>query len=127
MLRSTSTVLDATILLERCLGEPDVARQVLDQLERALPGEVRSLTDACTSAHFAEAAPLAHRVRGSAAQVGAQDLANSAAQLEQLLLQGRAGAADAELRRLGAHSDRVLRAIQQVRSELNPPQLDRAV
>jgi HPt (histidine-containing phosphotransfer) domain-containing protein len=75
-------VLDLHSLRRRCLGNEDLVGQILSKLRVAVTGERERLQEACHQRDFAAAATIAHRLKGTAANVDAGALRQAAEQLE---------------------------------------------
>ncbi|MBM4200935.1 MAG: response regulator, partial [Gammaproteobacteria bacterium] len=88
--------IDRTVLtgLLDDLGEEGdaVFDQVLDVFLADMPVALQELRQAVTAGDFDRAGKIAHRLKGSTAQMGAQALAGRAHQLERLVAEGRAPA-----------------------------------
>jgi CheY-like chemotaxis protein len=75
---------DRSILDDACGGDGSMALEMLDAFARHHATDLARLTDAIHSGDYAAARKLAHRIKGSAATVGAPALARAAAALEHM-------------------------------------------
>jgi len=75
---------DSDELLYRCLGNQELARRVLRKFHSNFAGELSRMEACCEAGDLEEVKRLAHRLRGSAANVAARELSRLAAELEQL-------------------------------------------
>lgn len=71
-----------TELLQRCSGNEGFAVRILQKFQAKLPAVVRRIADAARDRSHAACAPLAHALKGSAANVSARILSAVAADLE---------------------------------------------
>ncbi len=79
--RSTP-VLNMQQLLDRCMGNLELAERCLVRFEQKLPTDVESVQQCIDSDNREELVQVAHRIKGSAATVAAEGLAEAAAALE---------------------------------------------
>ena len=70
-------------LLQRCSGNENFAVRILQKFQTKLPAVVQGIVDAARDRSHALCAPLAHSLKGSAANVSARVLSAAAAELEQ--------------------------------------------
>lgn len=75
-------MLDLALLRQRCLGNEELVGQILGKLRSTVTGELERLRVACVEHDFATAARLAHRLKGTAANVEAAGLRQAAERLE---------------------------------------------
>jgi HPt (histidine-containing phosphotransfer) domain-containing protein len=75
-------VLDLQQLRDRCLGNEELVERILDKLEHTLADEMRELHGSLLRADYVALATIAHRLKGTAANVGAELLREVAQQLE---------------------------------------------
>jgi HPt (histidine-containing phosphotransfer) domain-containing protein len=80
--RASDPVLDLHSLRRRCQGNEAFVGQILTKLTVAVLGEHEQLRAACQRHDFAAAAKIAHRLKGTAANVEATALRQAAEQLE---------------------------------------------
>lgn len=80
--REIDPVLDLHSLRRRCLGNEELVGQILDKLRAAVTGERDRLREACDQHNFAAAATIAHRLKGTAANVEAGALRQAAERIE---------------------------------------------
>src|SRR5689334_5017560 len=81
---SNRDVLDLQSLHERCMGNLDLVERVLDKFETRLPEELAELERNLQGEDAAKISLVAHRIKGSCANVSALGLRNAAAEIEDL-------------------------------------------
>jgi HPt (histidine-containing phosphotransfer) domain-containing protein len=86
----TSRVLDVEGLVNRCMGNIELAQRVLEKFRQRLPEELAELEEALRLGDVEKLARTAHRIRGSSATMSAEGLATAAAGVEDAGRQGRA-------------------------------------
>jgi HPt (histidine-containing phosphotransfer) domain-containing protein len=69
-------------LLRRCMDKRDFALMLLRKTQAKLPNQIGELHEHCQAGRFAEAAMLAHELKGGTSSIGAKRLADALAQLE---------------------------------------------
>jgi HPt (histidine-containing phosphotransfer) domain-containing protein len=82
-------VLDLNDLRARCLGNESMVTQILGKVERSLQQESSRLAEAWSRQDFDAVAATAHRLKGTAANVGAEALYRTAEQLDEAAREGR--------------------------------------
>lgn len=85
---SGSDVLDLDRLRNRCMGNIALLERVLDQFHKRLPEELEELERALEQRDSEQVARVAHRIKGTSANVSAEGLQRAAAEIEDL---GRTG------------------------------------
>lgn len=80
---SPALALDFDALKERCLGRVDLALRVLEKFISQSDSDIARLENAIAARDCAEAARLAHLVRGSSLSVSADQLAECLYEVEQ--------------------------------------------
>ena len=80
--------IDFPSLLHRCSGKPDLVRRLVEKFLAQAGGDLRELETALREQDAARLRLVAHRLKGSAANMSAETVRESASQLEEL---GRAG------------------------------------
>src|SRR5271165_4200658 len=75
---SEDDVLDLQELCDRCIGNLDLVQRVLDKFEQRLPEELAELERALELGDTAQAALVAHRIKGNASNVSAGALRQAA-------------------------------------------------
>ncbi len=79
---SAEPVLDLRDLRERCLGSEPLMLQILEMLRGTLNEELERIRQAIFGGDFLGLAGHAHRLKGTAANVGARRMGQAAQQLE---------------------------------------------
>lgn len=74
--------LDFDELLQRCLGNRELARRVLAKFQTHFAGELQVMRQRFEAGDWEEVGRLAHRVHGSSANVAARELSRLARDLE---------------------------------------------
>ena len=85
---SKALAFDKSDLVERMMGDNELAREVVDCFLQDTPAQIAALREHLNLASIAVAARFAHSIRGAAANVSAQALSAIAAELE---ISGAAG------------------------------------
>ena len=85
---AASEVFDREELRARCLGNIDFVQRVLDKFQQRIPAELAELDRVLALSDGEQLARVAHRMKGTSANVSAAALAHAAAEIEDL---GRAG------------------------------------
>jgi HPt (histidine-containing phosphotransfer) domain-containing protein len=75
-------VLDWSVLCDRCLGNIDLVQRVLEKFEQQLPQELAELEHALALSDTEQVARVAHRIKGSSANVSAEGLQQAAEEVE---------------------------------------------
>jgi HPt (histidine-containing phosphotransfer) domain-containing protein len=81
-------ILDYQALIERCLGNLELAGRLIDKLQSCLPQEIEGMEQALADQDSEQVARIAHRLKGATASVSAQGLNRVLEEIEQF---GRAG------------------------------------
>jgi cyclic di-GMP phosphodiesterase len=97
---SIQGVVNRKELLERCMGNLDIAERMLQAFEESFPKELVELEEALKLENVEELARAAHRVRGSSANVAAESMHQAAAKIEELCRAGHADEIPAQVDRL---------------------------
>ena len=97
---SNPRVVNGEELLERCMGNLDFAERILQAFQESFPEELAELEKALELEDFEELALVAHRIRGSSGNVAAEDMQQTAAEIEQLCRGGYADEVPAQIDRL---------------------------
>jgi HPt (histidine-containing phosphotransfer) domain-containing protein len=79
-----SEVLDREGLCARCLGNIDFVQRVLDKFQQRIPAELAELDRVLALNDGEQLARVAHRMKGTSANVSAAGLAQAAAEVEDL-------------------------------------------
>jgi HPt (histidine-containing phosphotransfer) domain-containing protein len=75
-------------LVERCMGNIDLANRLLDQSQAILTEDLKLLQESCKNEDPVEIPRLAHRLKGATANIGAYELSDVFARIER---HGQAG------------------------------------
>jgi HPt (histidine-containing phosphotransfer) domain-containing protein len=86
---SPSDVLDLDGLRNRCLGNLALVQRVLDKFEQKLPEELAELDRVLELKDPERIALVAHRIKGTSANVSAEGITRAAAEIEALSRAGR--------------------------------------
>ena len=105
---SCSDVLDLERLRNRCMGNIDLLQRVLDQFHKRLPEELAELERALELRDSEQVARVAHRIKGTSANVSAEGLKRTAAEIEDLGRMGRVKDVPMRLERLRNEWERYL-------------------
>jgi HPt (histidine-containing phosphotransfer) domain-containing protein len=76
-------------LLDRCLGSRQLVARVLTSFEQRFWADAESIREALAATSHVQAAQAAHRLRGAAANVAAEELCHLAAQIEEAVREQR--------------------------------------
>jgi CheY-like chemotaxis protein/HPt (histidine-containing phosphotransfer) domain-containing protein len=105
----------------RCLGNLSLVSRLLNEFEREIGAQVTRVEQAVGAGDAAQIAAASHSLKGSAANLSADDLASQAAALEAAARRGAAIDAAESCPRLRYQFERCLRALPQIRDALNTP------
>lgn len=92
-----SAPIDAQELIDRCMGNIDLAERVLAKLQSRFNDDLKELEDAIRTNNVKQVATIAHRLKGAASNVAAHDLQRSAAKIEELAREEKLGHLPAHL------------------------------
>ena len=109
MTTKSSLVLDRDALLERCLGNLDFVERILAGFQKRAGQDLEELERVVAGRDVEAVVQIAHRIKGSSANVSAEGLRHEAETIEAL---GRAGCLDdipAQFARLRHEWERYLR------------------
>jgi HPt (histidine-containing phosphotransfer) domain-containing protein len=81
-LTNEQVVFERQRLIDRCMGKLELAERLVKILSEGLPSDLLDLQSAMDSGDIAKVASLAHRMKGTAANMYAERLSNAAANLE---------------------------------------------
>jgi signal transduction histidine kinase/DNA-binding response OmpR family regulator/HPt (histidine-containing phosphotransfer) domain-containing protein len=107
-----------SVLLERVMGKKVFARRVITAFLGEVPKQLSALAGAIEASDAPGARLRAHSIKGAAAAIGGDDLANSARAIEELSASGEIPKAAALLPGLVAEFDRVRREAEAFRDSL---------
>jgi HPt (histidine-containing phosphotransfer) domain-containing protein len=82
--------IDLAAGLHRCGGDRRLFTELLQQFDVLYADAARELQEHCAAGRLMEARVLVHSVRGTAASLGMEELAEAAAELEEALTQAAA-------------------------------------
>lgn len=105
-----SQVLDFEGLLDRCMGNLDLAQRLLEKFERWLPEELAELEQALALDDPERVAQVAHRIKGSSASISAQGLQRAASEIVDLSRGGRLAEVPSRVDDLRCHWARYIAA-----------------
>ena len=98
---------DREDLLERVMGNQDLAYRIIRGFVEDMPGQIAALAQAVSEGDSKQVRLLAHSIKGAAASVGGTDMRQAAWKLEQEGSSGDLAAAIADLPELSASFERV--------------------
>jgi Amt family ammonium transporter len=103
--------IDFDSLKARCLGSADLVSRLLAVFEPEIGKDIQRLEESFAGGHGAEVADFAHAIKGSAANLSADALAELARELEQAARQGQWQARGELIERIRDEFGRCLRAL----------------
>ena len=109
-------IIDMRQLRDRCLGNQQLVDRILLKLDGTLEGELRAIHAAMLQDDFLALATTAHRLKGTAANVGAEPLREVAQQLETCARHQQRGETEACYDRLEVERHRLCEAIAVIRN-----------
>jgi HPt (histidine-containing phosphotransfer) domain-containing protein len=98
--QETGRWLDAQALVERCLGNRELANRVLSRFRGSLDDTLRQLDLLAEQEDWKQLARRVHRLKGEAGNVGCLPLAELASQLEEICAGGQGEPARSALKEL---------------------------
>jgi HPt (histidine-containing phosphotransfer) domain-containing protein len=107
------SVLNLAALRDRCLGNESLVTQILSKLETAVRSEGDRIGAAWAAGDFSAVVAVAHRLKGTAGNVGAEALGQAAAQLELAARARETSATSQAIERLDAEIGRLAEAMNQ--------------
>ena len=111
---------DFQALVDRLSGDQDMATTILAELHQDLPAQLAILQDCLAKTDCIATGRQAHKLKGALSNIGAESLCNLLARMEQLAKAGDPVALTALTGELMAEYRQVIRAIEGIRSALNP-------
>jgi two-component system sensor histidine kinase/response regulator len=121
--RSEASPIDVDALLNRCIGNADLACTLLDKFQSQVEGMVRELAETARGGDSKSFARLSHTLKGTAASLAAENIRRVAFEMEQLGKQQDLEKAAGELDRLRREVDACLAYVPQamglLRNEFN--------
>jgi ammonium transporter, Amt family len=112
-------------LCARCLNNVDFTRRILSKFQDRVSEDLACLARTIADKKMAEAARLAHSLKGSAANLAAPAVRAAAAEIETLSRAGDVAQAEEALQCLRAEVERCLAYIPQAIAGLSPAPLDK--
>lgn len=106
--------LDIVALRKRLLQDDALVVLVLEQYSHDLPLQLEKLRDASAAEDMKEVARLAHKVKGSSGNVGAELLQEMASETEQAALREDRRVVDTVLAAIGSHLPELKKEIETV-------------
>ena len=97
-----SDVLNLQELQDRCMGNIELMQRVLGKFQQRIPEELAELEKALELRDMAQIARVAHRVKGSSANVSARGIEQAAVEIEDSSRAGRITDVSAHIERLRA-------------------------
>ena len=104
-------VFDYSVLLDRLMGNETVAQEIIEEIRRDFPQQHLALRKSLESGDLAEVQRRAHRIRGSAANIGAFALQEAVLQLEKAIIAKDLEGAASIMPRVDEQFDRLLEAL----------------
>ena len=108
--------LDSTKLLDELCGQPELITRLLHTFQADAQRDIDQLEAALAASDSNMIAAFAHRLKGSAATVGAESLRVRAAQIEDLGRQGALQQASSRMSELRGEFDRLCSYLQELRN-----------
>jgi HPt (histidine-containing phosphotransfer) domain-containing protein len=127
--RKTFTMADQTLdidsLIARCMGNAQLAMRIMEIYANESVSDMQKLEQAVLAGDLRLASQVAHRIKGSAANVGAQTTSLAASQVEQFAIGGELDAILDQLQTLRSIQADVRSAWEHraQRSAIEPPQV----
>jgi HPt (histidine-containing phosphotransfer) domain-containing protein len=115
---SDGEVLDVWALCDRCMGNLDLVRRVLDRFEARLPEELAELERMLESDEATKIALVAHRIKGNSSNVSATGLRHAAGEIEELSRAGRVTDARAQMESLQGEWRRYIESRDELRASI---------
>jgi CheY-like chemotaxis protein/HPt (histidine-containing phosphotransfer) domain-containing protein len=109
--RHSSAVFDREGMLERLMGDEDLARMILDGFLQDIPRQIRALRDFLDVGNAPGAERQAHTIKGASANVGGEALRAVAYEMEKAGKAGDLAAVRARMADLEAQFDRLKKEI----------------
>jgi HPt (histidine-containing phosphotransfer) domain-containing protein len=94
---SNAPVIDLTALVDRCMGNLEFAERILDRFQERAEQDLEELEKLIELRDAGQLARVAHRMKGSSANVAAEGLQRIAEQIEELGRSGRLAEVPAHL------------------------------
>ncbi len=110
--------IDRSKLLDRCLGINAFAEKIATAFVATLPNERKALRTAIESSDWPQVAKQAHRLRGSASNVCAEELSEAAEAIEQA---ARKDLAESMFSLIGAVETAIDRILNEFENGLSEP------
>lgn len=99
--------------MERCLNDPALVGRVAEKFKLKIPQTMDSLVQSVRAGNAAEAARLAHAIKGTAGNLSATALSDMARQIEELGHAGDLSMAEAVLSQMKTELNRCLVELQE--------------
>ena len=109
---NTTTAIDRSKLLERCLGIDAFADKIATAFVATLPTERNALNAAIESSDWTQVAKQAHRLRGSASNVCANELSAAAEAVERAVKEDLIDSTVSLIEKVDSAIDRILREFE---------------
>jgi len=108
---SSPTVWDPAVMLERVLGDEDLARRILERFREDIPRQIQVLKDFLEAGDASSVERQAHTIKGVAANVGGEALRAVAFEMEKASRAGDLNAAKGRMAELESQFERLRQAI----------------
>jgi CheY-like chemotaxis protein/HPt (histidine-containing phosphotransfer) domain-containing protein len=117
---SAAQTFNESDLLERLMGDEDLARTISRSFVQEATRQIAGLQDSLARADLTSATRHAHSLKGSSANLGAQALRETAARIEELLKSGEVAAATGLLPQLSERFETLMLAMSRFLTETPP-------
>lgn len=104
---STTPPLDCASLVERFLGDWEFVEGILEKFQQQVGVDLEALERSIVERNSEQAALLAHRIKGAAANVSAAEISRVAAELERMGRAAKLDQADEQLAALRSENQRL--------------------
>ncbi|MGA3066392.1 MAG: response regulator [Tepidisphaeraceae bacterium] len=108
------TPVDYSSLIQRCMGNSKLVGDLLQKFHDSITADVAKLQESITSGNAESLARLAHSLKGSAANLSAENVRSAAAELEKIGKQKNLDDAQSKLEELKTQVDACVRYIEQM-------------
>jgi two-component system, sensor histidine kinase and response regulator len=118
--RSSHIVMDRSLALSRADGDPEILRDVAELFLELCPQWMAGIHDAVASGDWATVKRLAHTLKGSVMNLGADSVADAAHELQLLAARVDHQGIDHRLRVLESAMDRLLPVVSDIAKDRQP-------
>jgi two-component system sensor histidine kinase/response regulator len=116
---SPTPSIDTPSLIDRCMGNVELASRVLAQFETQLGSDLKAAEEALGAGDSADGVKIIHALRGCAANVSANAIAGVAAEIEALIRAADLAAAGAAMAHLRTEAARCLADLPAARASMS--------